>query len=392
MQEQEEEQVLAHEEIDANALVWNCPHYTLAGKPFIPVVFEGPLDDSLPSPFNTVTIYLDGRLQADLTWKKAKEQAQKAAELGYGILWDIDIGLFEQLPFALTNQTQYLSLTLSLEHFRDSLWKEFKSNTVGLSIYRGNADFSVGFRWDDAQVANLRQWLSNCFADEAQFASELQLKQSPFTQLEVTDLFQSDAGKQLVRLFCRDVALEYLLLLASRLPDTLPIYLFLNVSAFAPHPLWQAQLLHAERFEHLNLALNGTTLPIQAWGWQSSVHSLGYSGQEDPSNLSAPQEIKVGICLPSMLMCRPSQFTGLEEAFVKLLEEGIPFRIIAENHLITEWDGLDYLIYTPAGLSIQGKRKLQGFCAAGGTVVSVAQPLGLAYEETFAAFMQRMRE
>ncbi|CUI17141.1 conserved hypothetical protein [Candidatus Protochlamydia naegleriophila] len=382
----QEEQVQAHDDIDA--LVWNSPHYTLAGKPFIPVVFEGTMEPSLHTPFNTVTIYLDGRLQADLTWKKAKEEAQKAVECGYGIFWDIDIGLFEQLPFALTNQTQYLSLALSLEHFRDSLWKEFKSKTIGVSIYRGSADFSLGFRWDESQVANLRQWLSHVFVDEAQFASEISVKHSSFAQLEVTDLLQSEAGTQLVRLFCRDVSLEYLSLLASRLPDTLPVYLFLNVSVFISNPLWQAQLLHAERFEHLNLALNGATLPIQAWGWQSHMSPLGYSGQEVPSNQAVQQEIKVGVCLPSMTMCRPGQFEGLEEALVQLLQAGIPFRIIAENHLITEWDGLDYLVYTPTGLSVQGKRKLQGFCAAGGTVLSVGHLLGLAYEESFAEFMQ----
>ena len=69
---------------------------------------------------------------------------------------------------------------------------------------------------------------------------------------------------------------------------------------------------------------------------------------------------KVAICLPSAEMVRPSQYSGLEEMINFLNEKGIPFRIIPESLLITDWDGLDYLLVIPEGLTFQGKRKAAG--------------------------------
>ncbi len=62
---------------------------------------------------------------------------------------------------------------------------------------------------------------------------------------------------------------------------------------------------------------------------------------------------------------------------------GIDYRIIPETYLTTEWHGLDYLIVDPDSLSSQGFRKLQGFCAAGGTIVSLGKIMGLPYEILF---------
>jgi hypothetical protein len=181
--------------------------------------------------------------------------------------------------------------------------------------------------------------------------------------------------------------MEYISLLASRLPDSLPIYLFLDMGHFANHPLFQMQLLQPARFESVNLALKETFLPFQAWGWESHTTLLGYSGHEILP-LSLQKEASIGICIPSLLMVRPSQFQGIEQAIKDLMERSIPFRIIAEEHLITDWDGLDYLIYAPTGLSGQGKRKLQGFCAAGGTVVSTLSPMGFEYEIPYDTFYE----
>lgn len=47
-----------------------------------------------------------------------------------------------------------------------------------------------------------------------------------------------------------------------------------------------------------------------------------------------------------------------------------PFRVIPELRLHEMWDGLDELIVLEETLTIQGKRQLQGFIAAGGKVRS----------------------
>lgn len=359
------------EELIEEEILWDRPHYFFKGHLFFPQIADEVQSLSeVPAECNAVMIKLDGKTQADLSWKKEQALAKQCVEAGYAIFWEIDLGLFHRLPLPLDNQGQFLALTLALEHFRDTLWKEFKHKTLGLSIFRGALDFSANFSWDVQQIDNLKNWLKELFHDEAQFEQETGLPLKSFHEAEPEYLSQNDHANQLKRLFCRDAAVEYLSLLATRLPDALPCYLFLDAESF-DNPLWEAQLLNPERFDLLNLSLKHTTLP-----W-------------DPLLQRGRDPVKVGLCLPPMDMYRAENFAGLQKALEFLLKKAIPFKIIAESHLITCWDGLDYLIYVPGGLSPQGKRKLQGFCAAGGTVVTLGQSLGLANEISFEAFYEK---
>ena len=97
---------------------------------FSPRIYEGEWQESMPMGFDAVTIHLDGRMQSDLNWKRAKELASQAVEKGYTLMWNMQMGLFQELSQPLVHQAQFLSLTLALEYFRDSLWKEFKLQTL----------------------------------------------------------------------------------------------------------------------------------------------------------------------------------------------------------------------------------------------------------------------
>lgn len=329
-----------------------------------PRIFEGSWQDFMPAGFDSVTIHLDGRVKADLDWKKARKEAQQAVEQGYALMWNMQMGLFGDLAQPLTNQSQFLSLTLALEHFRDSLWKEFKSQTVGLTLFRGSADFSYGFRWDEHQKQNLSNWLQEI--------------NSPLASIDFSQLIRQEEGKQLVRLYCRDVAIEYLALLATRVPDSLPAYLFLDAHLLHRSLLNEMQILNPERYDRLHLVLKGHQLPFDAMGWETPTVQ-GYSGISSV-NLPEAQEISIGVCIPPMHFYQFQHYEGLDEGILTLKQRSIAFKLIAENHLTSQWDGLDYLLYSPAGLTVQGKRKLQGFCAAGGTVVSTGKLLGLPHE------------
>ncbi len=347
----------------------------LLEEPFIsqPRIFEGSWQTHLPSGFDAVTIDLDGRVQSDLDWKKAREEAQRAVEKGYALMWNIELGLFQKLTQPLTHQAQFLSLTLSLEHFRDSLWKEFKMQTVGISLFRGAADFSLGFSWDHHQHQSLQAWLQD-------------IGESHLASLEFSQLQQQAEGQQMIRLFCRDVAIEYLGLLATRLPDSLSAYLYLDAACFEGSPVRELQLLNPERFDRFKLALKGHQLPFEVLGWEVP-QTQGYSGcvaVELPPSL----ERSIGVCVPPMAFTHPRHFQELETGLQTLKKRAIPFKLIAENDLTSQWDGLDYLLYSPAGLSMQGKRKLQGFCAAGGTAVSAGNLLGLAYEMNLSRWLE----
>lgn len=330
-----------------------------------PRIFEGPWQgESLPLGFNAITIELDGRVHSDLNWKTARIIAQQAIENGYNLMWNMQMGLFNDLTQPLTNQTQFLSLTLALEHFRDSLWKEFKTQTIGLTLFRGPAEFSKGFRWDDNQKQNLQQWFQ-----EIDFPHLATLNYSQLMQGE---------EKQLINLYCRNVTIEYLLLLTAPIPDSLPVYLFLDCFSLPRSFADEMQILNPERFDHLQLALKGHQLPFNVMGWENPTLQ-GYSGNS-LQDLPPMQTTTVGICLPLMHFYQRQPYQDLEIGIRALQKKSISFKLIPECHLTSQWDGLDYLLYSPNGLSSQGKRKLQGFCAAGGTAISMGDLLGLTQE------------
>lgn len=384
-----EEEVIesVKEEIPSDAIVWDHPSYYVNNRPFIPYIFESPsLQSPIPPGFNTVKIELDGQLKADLAWKQEREKALRLIEQGYFIFWDMKLGLFSNLTLPLPHQTQYLSLGLSLEHFRDTLWKEFKYKSLGLGVYRGPLDFSVGFPWDDQQLSNLQGWLQDRFSDLTTFKQETGLSLTGFKESTPSLLTQSEGGRQLIRLFCRDAAVEYLGLLTSSLPDGLPRYLQLDARSIQ-NPLWQVQLLHGERFDRFQLVVKGANIPVPALGWgHSSMYGL--LGELFHPTAPSPLPVKVGVCLPLMELVDSHSYRGLKEGLEALLSGNIPFRLIPETFLTTEWDGLDYLLYMPTGLGPQGKRKLQGFCAAGGTVVTVGKKLGLPQEIFLSDFLE----
>ncbi len=347
--------------------------FVLESQPFkYPKIFEGHWQDSIPSGFDAVMIDLDGRMQADLDWKKAREQALKVVEQGYALMWNMKMGLLNDLSKSLTDQSQFLSLTLALEHFRDSLWKEFKDQTLGLTFFRGSVDFSDGFNWDESQEQNLKNWLQ-----EIKWPGKSMIHFSEWRQTE---------GQQLTRLYCRNVAIEYFMLLASCLPDHLSVYLFLDVSAISGSIATEMQMLNPERFERFYLALRNHRLPFDAIGWETPT-AHGYSGFSFAS-LPSEHAASVGVCLPLVHVYQSQYYQSLEEGVLALQERSIVFKLISECHLTSQWDGLDYLLCHSASLSAQGKRKLQGFCAAGGTVISLGDPLGLHYEITLDDFLK----
>ncbi|MBA3723063.1 MAG: hypothetical protein H0W88_11785 [Parachlamydiaceae bacterium] len=372
------------QQICTKGLRWDKPRFLLDDKPFYPIIFD-PSDRSIdiPDGFNTIIIKINGMMKADLDWKNAKKYAQSYIEKGYFILWEIELGLFSNLAFALDHQTQYLSLTLSLEHFRDSLWKEFNQHSLGLILYRGSADFSCHFEWTHSQVENLRGWLLESFAEVETFTREIGISISDFNDIEPDLLQQNELGKHLLKIFCRDVSVEYLAFLSNNMPDELPRHLLLDIPSNTT-AYTQTVLLNPERFEQFNVIVKNSFFCLQTMGWDKRS-PFGYV-----SNLIQPSvqnnEVKIGVCLASIDLIRPSQSQGIETALKYLLENKKHFRVISESHLITEWDGLDYLLYVPKGLSSQGKRKLQGFCAAGGTAVSLGEKIGLAQEISWSSF------
>ena len=346
------------------------------------------LGEKVPPGFDAVRIGIDGRIKANLSWAKAHAAAQDYIQQGLRLFWEIDLGLWNKLEQPLSSTTQFMSLSLSLEHFRDTLWKEFRDHSVGLCLFRGPIDFSQSLAWDAEQVVNLQTWLQELFGTHAAFSAETGIPVESFASLTRAKLQGTPTGTDLLQLFCRDACGEYLDLLAARLPDTLPLYVLLDAQGF--NNIYRlAQLLTKERYPRLHVGIKGERVG-GTFAWEGTPLSMGMIGRE-PHPCKPIETPTIGICFPKMTDCRPAKNAKLKAAMENLHHYTIPFRIIPESYLTVEWDGLDYLIVDSVFVDIPLSRKLHGFCAAGGTVVAVGEMLGLPEEiswETFAVKVQ----
>lgn len=324
------------------------------------------LTEDVPEGFQAIAISLDGKIEADLNWKEARKTAKQYVDKGLKVFWHLDMGLFKHLKCNLTEQPQFLALGLSLQYFIDVIWKEFNAHTIGICLFRGSIDFTKGFHWDEHQIVNLRDWFKDRFADISALNEELAASFSHFDSVTPSSLDEYHQGKNLIALFCRDVCLEYLHLLAGKLPKEMTKYILLETTDIID-PQLLCQLLNKERFGHFVVAMTQGAVPIQSFYYEDrSLH--GYLSRKI---LPAPADFDatVGVCWPSMDLCLSHCFDDLSRAMKILSQRNIPYRIIPEMLLTTQWDGLDIMFVSPSSLSFSGRRKLQGFCAAGGMIV-----------------------
>lgn len=304
-----------------------------------------------------VTIHLDGRMQADLSWCEAKELARASIAQSRSLFWQIDLGLFSALPLPLTNQTQCRSLGIALNHFHDEIWPEFRSHSIGVGFYCDSADFTDQIPWDLEQEEAFRKWIQAAFQDRETLVSETRIVIESFEEVTKEKFKNYESGRALLSRYCSDVTASYLSLLAAHLSADIPVYLLLDVEKITS-PLLQAQLTTQERFGYFHLALKGCQWSFPGWTWKGD-------------KLIRPHEstASLAICLPSIEVVRHSGYQGIEAMMEKWINEKIPFRVIPESQLVTEWGGLDEIHFVPQSLTTYGKRQLQGFCAAGGRAV-----------------------
>jgi hypothetical protein len=327
------------------------------------VFLPGTMEEPVPAGFSIVQINLNGTVRSDLDWSLEKTQAQTYIASGLKILWNLNLGLFEHLDKPIENQTQFLSLTLSIEHFRDTIWKEFSEHTAAVCIYQGPLDYRKDFFWSDVQKKNFFEWLSDRFENTECFINETGISVDSFSKLDIHQLEKHDSGMRLLALYCRDACTEYLALLAFHLPHEVPALLLLDGNSNSSWEL-EALLLHRERFSRFLLGIQGNKLPIhEAFIWTS--HAL---------RPVASEKQRLAFCLPPASYCKPSHTANLEVCLQKISSLSVDYKIIPEENLTSEWDGLDYLFFNPAGLTSQGKRKLHGFSAAGGEIVAFGDP------------------
>lgn len=328
---------------------------------FIPKIFDHyHSEEKVPAEFNSVKIVIDGRADGSLDWKEARRSALNAIGKGLKIFWMIDLGLPDRLYSSLSDQTQFLALGLSLDHFRNTLWNELHAHSIGLCMYCGSADFSLHFPWDSEQEVSWECWWKERMNNQKFDASK------PLHQY-------------MKKLFCRDALSEYLELLAERLPDAIPLYVMLDATSIKERTLL-VELINKDILHRFQRFVTDSIVPA---GYLTG-RKLGFLSRE-PVVLENT-ETKLGVCMTS-----GNHQPVWESALEHIADMQISYRIISESVLTAEWDGLDHMLVMPDSISAQGIRKLRGFCAAGGTVISLSEPIGLPHEISFSSWKQLTR-
>ncbi len=285
---------------------------------------------------NTLSIVLPAHPKDPLIWKDQQIQAEEAIEKGLSVFWELDLGIASSKT-DFNDPSTFLTHCIALQAFDQSIWKNFFSKTLGISIYKGPFDFSE--RVMNPSKEHFEEWLAD-------------------HNLALPETNKSLEG-HFYKVYCANMFGEYLHRLASCLPDTLPVFCSID----ATHAGSRAELAHIlskDRFEHIHLSIKGDRLP--------SVNSTSVS---------------VGVLLPSDDGISLEILAELDRVLDQLDERNTPFRIISETFLTEQWNGIDLLIVISSSLNSIGKRKLQGFCAAGGTVYFIGSPIGLAQELPF---------
>lgn len=279
---------------------------------------------------NILTV--DASTKSTMQWQDVRKEALSAIAKGEKILWHLDLGLFSNLHSPISNAAQFMTLRLALDHFRDSLWEEFQRYSAGLALYKGNPDYSLEFKWDEEQENNFEAWIKETSSENNMLSKKM---------------------------FCRDVCSAYISQLAENVPDRIPLFLIFDTQGM--DPLLELLLTAQDLYPRFTMHFQEKKL-------------------QNPNSTLA-------ICWPLADKKSSSHYEGLQSALLKLKQAGISYRVISENNLTVEWHGLDHLIYAPNSMSQTGIRKLHGFHAAGGTLVTVGDFLGFSQEISLEQFL-----
>lgn len=300
--------------------------------PFSPFIQE--LTTPLLEGSNVVLIRLPARLSDDLDWTKEMQLAGQIASSGRDILWEIDLGL-STFQFSPDDSAAFYSFSVAIEEFSAHIWPNLQKHTFGVALYRGLFQPSHCFPF---------------FLWEAAFS----------------DWSRDLSFNMTYDLYCAQVLAEYLHRLISFLPDDVLPFALIDVRGIGSAAK-MAQLFSQERFEHIHLILKGALCPFQGISWDDSQSAQGWLSKGVRIDLPA-----IGIYLPSDSYMDAALIEQLDGVIADLKAAQTAFRIIGEEKLTEQWDGLDKLIVPQQAVSSQGKRKLQGFIAAGGIVSIVS--------------------
>ncbi len=291
--------------------------------------------NNIPEGFTACTLVLQGGQKSDLDWSIPLTLAEAIISKGYKIFWDLQLGLFDDLKYPLSNQAQFHSLKLAVEHFGKIVWEKYSSASVGVCLYRGGSEFHRNFKWGPKENENFIHW-------------------------------QKDRQNSIEQ-FCQSASLDYIKLIGEHLPNEAEPFALIKLTK--EHSLLdEISLLDADQTMPLRLALEGNRIPLS--------HEVAWNGCSSPSGFIGttlpdyhPKPSTLAVCIPPIIPQNTELAKSIELILQTLNSQGLTYKLIPEERLSSMWDGLDDLIVISKTITPACKRMLQGFCAAGGNII-----------------------
>jgi len=299
-------------------------HFYFEGKKFFPLIAENGNTQLLRIPY----------LAENKELEEILAQAQQIASQGKKILWELELP-FSQKPLFIQDSSYFFSLGLWLKDLSQKLYTPLSEHTLGVILFKGTADFASYFLWTEQQEILFQE----------------RLAEQPSLSPKLSKFF-----------FSADVLAEYFQRLCSFLPDSLLAFCLVDTSSLSLAET--AYFAIKERFGHLLLGVTPTPLLIGHIKWEGSENQYSLKPTFTES-LVAP----LGLCLPPLETITDEHISKVSDTLSELNQNNKPVRILTETYLHESWDELDELIIFPDLISTQGKRKVQGFVAAGGSVI-----------------------
>lgn len=258
------------------------------------------------------SLLLPATLDSDLNWQEQIAQAKNLTEQNIPFIWHFDFGFDQHVDPTFALQ----SYKLAVEQFSQQIFPHFPAP---ISLYCGEA-YTVPISNDQEDFL---EWLK-----EINRAESCETKQ----------------------VFAMDRFADYL----QRIGSFFPLDAKLMVTLLGrPHPSLAlcAQILSSARFGHLDLQT--PDLPFTLRGIETEQEQSSFA-----------------LCLPQDTQITPETLEQIDQLLSKVERENLSISIAPEELLHQVWQGIDVLLVDEEWLSLQGKRRVCGFEATGGEVLS----------------------
>ncbi len=366
-------------EVNSHRLVLSAEGFELDGKLIELALAEHEVLYD-PKIHHGCSLFVDLSLSSPLHFKEILEKAAYIRSQGGFIFWNLQFDFIEDLRL-YHFEGLFNAYAHGLKIFSQQVLSIFASSTVGCSLFQGFCDFASLFSFEKAHYEGFVDWLTDIYkkpsilfetTSEENFLFHAKFEELSLAILEVTPL-----GQHVKNVYSASILTTYLHRLAAILPEDILAFVCLDVRDIM-HTAYLYELLSKERFAHLHLAIKGSSIPVGDLVWDQGFRS------------TIKPKASLGVCFPNDPSCVGSVLNRLRKCFSDLDKISIAYRIIPEFCLTESWDSLDELIFIKNALSAQGKRILQGFSIAGGSLIYLDQPIGLEPECSYTEFLERL--